>query len=1347
MSRFVLEQLNKIKALVSKILPQRLSGYNYQVFFVFLLVVFFALSTKYVHAGFVEWIVEAISSMLLGLATVAMALTIFFLRYFITLASYNNYIDVSVVKLGWVMVRDVANMFFVVSLLVIAFATILGVEKYEWKKGLVKLVIMAILINFSNLIAQIIIDAAHIFTITFLNAVSASAGGNLMNMFSLGEITNIITGKNIGDSMQSATSSIFVASFVAFLFAVGTAVVMGSYVVVMALRVVVLWALIILSPLAYLMSALPNGEKYSQKWWTEFMQHVIVAPVMVFFLWLAFATLGTGQIMSEIKQGNTIPLQQSSDALSVSLTSVSTWENMSNYILALIFLMIGLKMTRESGATGAGMLNAVEGYAKKVATIASGYAAGRWLVGKGVEKGKKFAGDYGKLTSAAVMDTKAGKFVKKWSGAQWLGNAGIRREAAMERLEQYKKDKKKEIMEKGGGFSGWLAPSYEKMAAQEAKATAAAAEAKEDYAKLQIDAELDLASKEKETFDKRKEKLLDSVVTKRLAEAEKKAQEPNASEEDKKAFEDLKMKAMNARGLQDKSERLEELEKTAGLTDVEATNLDNKAMFGLIYMNAKTRAMENVTAQSTMRGVIDETFNKINLARLSRQRNEQETAVREAMGAHIDEKMKSVDDALLAAALDSAEDDRNKKIQMKVDKVLEEKKINKGDDGYDKAKKETTEKIESETEHLDFSQVIAKYLEKVEREKAVMIEALVKGSDEEGPVSLTKANKIADDRIQKLRQEEKGVAIKALMEKDGLSREDAEEKYKSNTQTKVKTYYDKYLDQETDKYREELEKEERGIARKKLEEKVVARERDLKKKFEDDAKGAFIETNSDEDKEKFIKSFVSEKMEQYKLKNPDKPITELAIDEELKRKSTAIDAKVNDKFADRRSAIEDGKISDTIKADTRAGLVDGLADYEKANVMEEVIKKNPQWTKMQSFYATKSAARSSNKYKGEEEKISARMSDILRGVEGKTMDEEKNWERSKISSSIQEFQGLTPDERMLEMKKNVKTIKELGKKERNGTISIQEADVLKNASQRQAGVMASISDQGEFNWFANEFRGYAEELGDSTFRAVDNSTDNTANLFLGALTGFTNEELKTDMSGAQETLRKRLKEKSGVLMRTVMKGLEGSVNKGNYHQYHQVVEGVDANGNQLVGFAKAMRSGVGTGSGRGMVLGTGTNQEGLEMAKSDARDSQLPGFNFSTTSDGRSFMDIDGYGRAVRFKHEQARQAALSVANMNAHSIHSAGTTKLRYMAGSDNFNTSLYNESAGAFQIREGEIKSTWRNVVELMVDKATSASPVDVKSGTEQLRELFSAWGLESASTMDATQLKSIAKKSGLA
>jgi len=388
MSRFVLAQLARSKDFFSKFLPKKLTRYHYGAFFVFLLLSFFLLSTKVAHAGLVESFVEAVASMFLAFAKVAMAFTIFFLRYFITLASYNDYINVSVVKLGWVMVRDVANMFFVVSLLVIAFATILGVEKYEWKKGLVKLVIMAILINFSNLIAQVIIDAAHVFTITFLNAISASAGGNLINMFSMDKITSIVQGKSIGENIETATASIFAASVVALLFAVGTTIAIGSYVVVMALRIVVLWALIILSPLAYLFSALPGGEKYSSKWWSEFTNHVVVAPVMVFFLWLAFATLGSGQIMTEIQAGSTIPLQQSSDSLSVSLTDVSTWENMSNYILALVFLLIGLKMTQETGATASGMVGAAEKFVKNVATIASGYAAGRWLVGKGVDNGK-----------------------------------------------------------------------------------------------------------------------------------------------------------------------------------------------------------------------------------------------------------------------------------------------------------------------------------------------------------------------------------------------------------------------------------------------------------------------------------------------------------------------------------------------------------------------------------------------------------------------------------------------------------------------------------------------------------------------------------------------------------------------------------------------------------------------------------------------------------------------------------------------------------------------------------------------------------------------------------------------
>ena len=82
----------------------------------------YALDGNDVYEALLSWFIRS----LLTIANLCILLTVFFLKFFITLASYNGYIDTPTVELGWVMVRDVANMFFVIALLVIAFGTILG---------------------------------------------------------------------------------------------------------------------------------------------------------------------------------------------------------------------------------------------------------------------------------------------------------------------------------------------------------------------------------------------------------------------------------------------------------------------------------------------------------------------------------------------------------------------------------------------------------------------------------------------------------------------------------------------------------------------------------------------------------------------------------------------------------------------------------------------------------------------------------------------------------------------------------------------------------------------------------------------------------------------------------------------------------------------------------------------------------------------------------------------------------------------------------------------------------------------------------------------------------------------
>jgi len=385
-------------------------------------------------ASIAQSILNKASEVSLVFARIFMALTIFSLKFFIELAAYNDFINAPTVKVGWVMIRDVANMFFVVVLLVIAFGTILGLEQYEWKKTLGKFVMAAILINFSKLIAGIIIDVAHVFTITFVNAIAATAGGNIINMFQMGAMMSM-TGQDVTSSLGL---EIFAAAVLSVVFAGMAFMAIGAYTVVMLFRMVALWVLIILSPLAYIFSVIPKTQSIAQEWWTEFMKYVISAPIMVFFLWLAFATLGSGNIISDLKGINMTAGEEEVTAFigatkqfngsAVSISQVSSWQNMANLMIAIAFLVIGLQRVNKLGVAGGGMVSGAIDFGKKVAAVATGYNMGRWVYEKGAGGVKRATGAVLKAPFKATGAVAgfgayhlAGKHIAMWGKRQYEG--------------------------------------------------------------------------------------------------------------------------------------------------------------------------------------------------------------------------------------------------------------------------------------------------------------------------------------------------------------------------------------------------------------------------------------------------------------------------------------------------------------------------------------------------------------------------------------------------------------------------------------------------------------------------------------------------------------------------------------------------------------------------------------------------------------------------------------------------------------------------------------------------------------------------------------------------------------
>jgi hypothetical protein len=297
----------------------------------------------------------------------------------IVVASYSDFIHAEAVTKGWVVVRDVCNMFFVVVLLVIAFATILGQEEYSAKKNLPKLIMAAVLINFSKMFCGLMIDVANVVMLTFVNAFKEIGSGNIIDMLGISDVLRY--GQGGTAPSLSSTVSAYIFGLIYVLIA---AVVVASMLAMLVMRVVMMWVYIVLSPAAFFLQAVPGkGQQYASQWWSKWTSNLIVGPVLAFFLWLSFAALQTGS--NPITVTNEAQNQAETATYAVSETATSTESidskagsvaGFTKFIIAIGMLLGGMKVAQEVGGETGAALGKGMGYINKGKTLAIGAATG-----------------------------------------------------------------------------------------------------------------------------------------------------------------------------------------------------------------------------------------------------------------------------------------------------------------------------------------------------------------------------------------------------------------------------------------------------------------------------------------------------------------------------------------------------------------------------------------------------------------------------------------------------------------------------------------------------------------------------------------------------------------------------------------------------------------------------------------------------------------------------------------------------------------------------------------------------------------------------------------------------------
>ncbi len=297
--------------------------------------------------------------------------------------------DNPAVEAGLPIAQGLANIILVLVLLVVVGGIILGINEYGSKKMFVKLIIVALLINFAPLFVGLVVDGANIFMNYFVSAISErmealkntllGGGGELileeMEKHDDGGWTENLLIPIALLLMQSFINLVMI--FVLFL-----------YVLLYICRYVAIWIIVILSPIAFVCLIHPKTQSLWNHWVSQLIQWSFVGVTGAFFLYLSLQV--NYAIVTVYKDADFEVGGESFIA--------ETFSIILPLMMVAVFFIIGFMLSLKTSAVGADKV------------IGAGYATKRKAIGWG--------------TAGAGAGYVAGKYAGKKGkeGAQWGGN-------------------------------------------------------------------------------------------------------------------------------------------------------------------------------------------------------------------------------------------------------------------------------------------------------------------------------------------------------------------------------------------------------------------------------------------------------------------------------------------------------------------------------------------------------------------------------------------------------------------------------------------------------------------------------------------------------------------------------------------------------------------------------------------------------------------------------------------------------------------------------------------------------------------------------------------------------------
>jgi|GEM_PF-3305353 len=377
----------------------------------------------------------------------------YFFNALIAVSLSSTLLKSGFVPTAWGVVRDLSNVFFILILLYIAIEMILGIGGHDAKKMIAKVIIIALLINFSMFFTQVVIDSSNILALVFYNKLnvntkqtSVSANGQSTtatvaytpvtgesDQDIAGAMTNAFNPtKLLSPQFFTTASALPVPAgyppvsappsngiIAGVLIIAGTIMIFAAYCFFLSGlsflgRLVELWVLIIFSPFAFMSSTVPklSGTEYIgwDAWFKQLITSAFMAPIFMFFMYFIFL-LVRANLFSGI------------------IIGTGTINTILSVVIPAMFILILLLKATKFAKEGSGKFGEVLDKGGKMVTgVVQKTALGIATGGAGLAMGAAAAAGRGSVGRLGAKFANS-NFAKSWERSGILGGEYARRAA------------------------------------------------------------------------------------------------------------------------------------------------------------------------------------------------------------------------------------------------------------------------------------------------------------------------------------------------------------------------------------------------------------------------------------------------------------------------------------------------------------------------------------------------------------------------------------------------------------------------------------------------------------------------------------------------------------------------------------------------------------------------------------------------------------------------------------------------------------------------------------------------------------------------------------------------------